>query len=64
MTFKSHCGYDEKEFTIPDGFEIIGREVFRGCQSLTKITIPYSVTEIDDFAFLQMLFTSEHHNSR
>lgn len=38
---------------IPDGIEIIGNQAFRWCTSLTKITIPHSVTKVEGSAFLQ-----------
>lgn len=39
-------GYEEYE--IPEGTEIIGNGAFEGCQNLVSVTIPASVTKIED----------------
>lgn len=40
-----------KSFAIPDGFQVIGKNAFKGCDDLIDITIPDSITKIDDCAF-------------
>ncbi len=40
-------------YIIPDGIEIIGKSAFYGCENLTSITMPNSVTKVDDYAFSQ-----------
>lgn len=47
LTTKSHV----KELILPDTIKSIGREAFRGCESLSKINIPNGLTTIDDYAF-------------
>ena len=40
-----------KEFIIPDGIKFISNNAFAKCDILTSITIPKSVTYIDDAVF-------------
>ena len=42
---------DIKEFIIPDGIKFIGDNAFTRCNILTSITIPKSVTYIDNAVF-------------
>ncbi len=39
-------------FIIPDGVTSIKADAFEGCKSLTEVTIPGSVANIDDYAFI------------
>ena len=39
------------EVIVPDGVTDIGEGAFRGCKALSKITMPYTVTEIGRNAF-------------
>ena len=39
------------QLVIPDGVEYIRESAFKGCSDITSITIPSSVTNIDDYAF-------------
>lgn len=39
------------DYTVPDGTEVIGSEVFRGNASLSIITLPNSLQEIEGYAF-------------
>ena len=39
------------KITIPDGIDRIGEGAFLGFKQLTSVTIPKSVTEIDEYAF-------------
>ncbi len=41
----------DTSFVIPEGFQIIGKDAFRGCSSLINITIPDGITTIDKCAF-------------
>ena len=41
----------EADVRIPDGVTIIGESAFKGCKSLKSVTIPASVTSIEDGAF-------------
>lgn len=43
--------YYIRTVTLSDGFTVIGRHAFLGCCNLRKITIPRSVTSIEDDAF-------------
>ena len=45
------AGKKDKNYKIPDGVESIDSSAFRGCTSLTSITIPNSVTNIGGWAF-------------
>ncbi len=38
-------------FRIPEGVMTIGKAAFTGCENLTEITMPNSLTRIGDFAF-------------
>lgn len=40
-----------KNTTIPDSVTMIGQNAFRNCASLNSISLPGSVTTIDDFSF-------------
>ncbi len=40
-----------KKITIPRGINKIGRSCFYGCKSLTYVSIPESVIEIEEYAF-------------
>ena len=40
-----------KHFIIPDGIKVIGTSAFADCHNLISITIPNTVTNIDDNAF-------------
>lgn len=42
---------DIKSFTVPDGYQIIGKEAFNCCKDLVAITIPKSVKKIKENAF-------------
>lgn len=42
---------DLTEYTIPDGVSVIGDNVFRELKTITKITLPASVTTIEESAF-------------
>jgi hypothetical protein len=41
----------DTSFVIPEGFQIIGKDAFRGCSSLINITIPDGITTIYECAF-------------
>lgn len=45
-------GRNNHSYTIPDGVTCIGIGAFGRCVSLESITIPYSVTRIEDYAFI------------
>ncbi|MBO7326539.1 MAG: leucine-rich repeat domain-containing protein, partial [Clostridia bacterium] len=49
-TILNYIGKDS-EVIIPDGINIIGKNAFAACNSLTKITFSSSVTAIDEYAF-------------
>ena len=40
-----------KELNIPNSIKSIGSHAFEGCSGLTSVTIPNSVTKIEDFTF-------------
>ena len=42
---------DLTEYTIPDGVSVIGNSVFRNLKNISKITMPASVTTIENSAF-------------
>lgn len=48
----------DTSYVIPDGVRKIGRNTFAECKNLTDITIPGSVTEIDEYAFNGSRITS------
>ena len=41
------------EYSIRNGVKVIGNSAFKGCDSLTSINLPDSVTNIGDFAFTE-----------
>ena len=43
----------EADVRIPDGVTIIGESAFEGCTSLESVTIPASVTSIEEWAFYE-----------
>ena len=43
--------YPNKDYVIPDGVTNIGQDAFKGCTSLTSITIPSSMTSIAEKTF-------------
>ena len=43
--------FTDKEYSIPDGIQAIGKGAFSNCNSLISMTIPESVTVIDKGAF-------------
>ncbi len=45
------AGKEESVYTIPNGVKCIGEEAFRSCSKLMKVTIPPSVTYIEEYAF-------------
>ena len=45
------AGRTAREYAIPEGVTVIGRDAFDGCQNLTGILIPDSVTRIEQDAF-------------
>lgn len=45
------AGNANAEYIIPDGVKTIGYEAFSYCDNLTSVTIPASVTRIDNWAF-------------
>ena len=55
------AGKPDTEYTIPDGVVAIKELAFHTCKNLTKISVPSSVTELGDSAFL--LCTSLEYNS-
>lgn len=54
------AGKPDTEYTIPDGVVAIKELAFHTCKNLTKISVPNSVTELGDSAFL--LCTSLKYN--
>ena len=50
--YKFNGDKNTKEVNIPSGFEQIGADAFIYCSSLTKVTIPNTVTRIGESAFL------------
>ena len=47
---------DIKEAFIPYGLIRIGGCAFKGCSSLTNVTIPNSFTKIEDYTYVQCAF--------
>lgn len=47
------CAFNQDNYVIPQGIEIIGTHAFYKCSSLNTITIPDSVTKINYGAFFQ-----------
>ena len=41
------------DYSIPNGTHTVGRDAFLGCEYITKVSIPKSVTSIEDSAFYQ-----------
>ena len=44
--------------TLPESLEIIGYAAFAGCYQLTSVTLPSTLTDIDDYAFSGTALTS------
>ena len=42
----------ERELTVPDGVAVIGPDAFKGCPELVRVTLPASVTSIDEVSVL------------
>ena len=40
-----------KELVLPSSLEVIGKDAFSYCTSLTEIVIPASIKQIDTYAF-------------
>jgi len=45
------CAINAESFVVPQGVQIMGIDSFSGCDSLTSITIPDSITSIEDWTF-------------
>ena len=46
---------NEKEVTIPDGVEVIGKAAFASSYKLEKVNYPYSLKRIEDHAFFNCI---------
>ena len=44
-------GREEKSYIIPEGVTDIAFYAFNNCNSLTRVTIPYTVSEVSSYAF-------------
>ena len=49
------------EYTIPSGVITIGQDAFRECKKLTSLTIPASITTIENMAFYNMISLTGFH---
>lgn len=54
------CKWDAPEIVIPEGVTKIGKGAFYGCFRLSSITIPDSVTEIEDTAFVNEFIVDQN----
>ncbi len=52
------CGRTDEKFIVPDGVNVIALYAFDGCKYLKEVEFPDSLTEIQDYAFLNSGLTS------
>ena len=46
------AGWDSGEFTVPDGYLVIGENAFEGCEGVTSVDLGPTVTTLESTAFL------------
>ena len=53
LFFPLHKGelLEKRAYVVPEGTEVIGEDAFQLCGSLSSLTLPASLTDIEDYAF-------------
>lgn len=50
--------YTAQTYAVPQGIQVIGNHAFSQCRALTSVTLPESLTAIEDYAFYYTYLTS------